>query len=532
MVIVTAAEMQEMDRQTITVFGIPGRVLMENAGRGATWFLLEQFSELAQKRVGVLAGRGNNGGDGTVIARYLSQRGICVTVYLLAERSKVKGDAAANLKLLDPLGVPVIELPEENAFRDHRPDLRREDLWIDAILGTGLTSTVRGYFKTVIEFVNSLDRPVFAVDIPSGLHADTGQPCGSCIRAAATATFGLAKTGHMIYPGAEYSGKLKVIDIGIPRHVIEAVGPKQFLLTAQQLRTALKPRSPSAHKGHAGHVLVVAGSPGKTGAAAMTAMSAVRCGAGLVTLGIPAGLNTVIEAQVVEAMTQPLAETPAGVLGESALEDILVMLEGKTCLALGPGLGQAAQTRKLVHALIEASPVPMVVDADGLNLIAGATDILKRRGAAMILTPHPGEMARLSGRSVAQIQGDRIEAAREFACRHEVHLVLKGARTVIAHPDGSVFVNPTGNAGMASGGMGDVLTGAVAGFLAQGYTPETASHMGVYLHGAAADSLAEKWAPWGYLATEVMAALPGEIKKLLATDPQPGPPTGGGLFET
>jgi NAD(P)H-hydrate epimerase len=264
----------------------------------------------------------------------------------------------------------------------------------------------------------------------------------------------------------------------------------------------------------------------------MTAMSAARCGAGLVTLGIPASLNAILETQVVEAMTQPLAETPAAVLGPSALEGILALLPGKTCLALGPGLGQASETRQLVDALIEASPIPMVVDADGINLIANDRDILEKRRAAMILTPHPGEMARLTGKSVAHIQADRIQAAREFACRHTVHLVLKGARTVVAHPDGTVYVNPTGNSGMASGGMGDVLTGAIAGFLSQNLSIESAARIGVYLHGAAADTLARTDAPWGYLATDVMAALPGEIKQLLAADPRPKLQKGYWRFET
>jgi NAD(P)H-hydrate epimerase len=515
MYLVTASEMQEMDRQTIQSFGIPGLVLMENAGRGATWFFLEKFPELKSRRVGVMAGRGNNGGDGYVMARYLSQHDICVTVYLLSEQSKVKGDAAANLKFLDALGVPVIELPDETTFRGRIADLRSEDIWIDAILGTGLKSEVRGYFKSAIDFLNSLERPVFAVDIPSGLNADTGQPCGTCVHARATATFGLAKTGHMIYPGAAHVGELKVIDIGIPRHVVEKVAPKQFLLTAEHLHAGLNPREPDIHKGRTGHLLVVAGSPGKTGAAAMTAMAAVRCGAGLVTLAIPASLNRILEVQVVEAMTQPLPETADSALGDAAFASIMALLDGKRCLALGPGLGSAPETRQLVLNLIEESPVPLVVDADGLNLLAGDTTVLKRRKAPVILTPHPGEMARLIQKSVAQIQADRIASAREFAMHHAVHLVLKGAGSVIAHPDGTVFVNPTGNSGMASGGMGDVLTGAIAGLLAQGYTLESAAQIGTYLHGAAADTMAATVGPWGYLATEVMAALPGEIKKLL-----------------
>lgn len=515
MYLVTADEMREMDRRTIEDFGIPGRILMENAGRGATRFLLERFPDLKNRRVGVVAGRGNNGGDGYVIARYLSHRDINVTVYLLANASRVAGDAAANLDLLAPLGVPVIEMPDKKIFSSYRSEMSAKDLWIDAILGTGLKSDVKGLYKDVIDFINSLDKPVFAVDIPSGLNADTGQPCGTCIRACATATFGFAKTGHYIYPGAEDTGELQVVEIGIPPHVAEAVGPKQFVLTTPRIRTYIKPRPPDAHKGRTGHLLVIAGSPGKTGAAAMAAVSAVRSGTGLVTLGIPASLNPILESQVLETMTSPLPETKTGVLGKASFESIMKLLDGKRCLAIGPGLGSEPETAKLVQGLLTENKVPVVIDADGLNNLVGDTEILKHCQAPVILTPHPGEMARLAQTSVSSVQNDRIASARKFSVDHKVHVVLKGANTVIAHPDGTVFINTSGNSGMASGGMGDVLTGLIAGFVTQGYSPEAASHAGVFLHGAAADSMANDLGPFGYLASEVMDRIPGEIKKIL-----------------
>jgi len=515
MYLVTADEMREMDRRTIETFGLPGRVLMENAGRGATRFLLEQFPDLKDLRVAVVAGRGNNGGDGYVIARYLAHKDISVAVYLLADPKRITGDAAANLELLLPLGIPVIQIEDKETFTDHRSRMRGEDLWIDAILGTGLKSDVKGLYKNVIDFINSLEKPVFAVDIPSGLNSDTGQSCGSCIRASATATFGFAKTGHFIYPGVECTGNLKVVDIGIPPHVAEALGPKQFLLGASRITNDLKVRAPDAHKGRTGHLLVVAGSPGKTGAAAMTAMSAVRSGAGLVTLGAPAGLNAILESQLLEAMTCRLPETPAGVLGESSYDRVMALLAGKRCLAIGPGLGQDPSTVKLVQRLLTDSPVPVVVDADGLNSLAGAVETLHRCKVPMILTPHPGEMARLVSKTVEEIQADRITCAREFSQTFKVHVVLKGANTVIAHPDGTVFINTSGNAGMASGGMGDVLTGLIAGFVTQGYSPETGCQAGVFLHGAAADTLAQRIGPFGYLASEVMDRVPAEIMKLV-----------------
>ena len=518
MILVTANEMQQMDRQTIESFGIPGRVLMENAGRGATRFFFERFSDLKNKRIGVIAGRGNNGGDGFVIARYLAQSGFAVKLYLLAAGNRVKGDAAANFKLLNPLKIPVTEIPDENSFFAHKSDMADMDIWIDAILGTGLKSDVNGYFKTVIDFINALNKPVFAIDIPSGLNSDTGQPCGTCIHASATATFGFAKTGHMTYPGAGYTGMLEIVDIGIPPYIVETVEPKQFLLTEDLIKSYLTPRVEEAHKGTTGHLLVVAGSPGKTGAASMTSMSALRAGAGLVSLAIGQSLNAVLETQMLEAMTVPLPESRDGALGESAFGAIQELMSGKRCLAIGPGLGQAPATGKLVRKIIAKSQIPMVVDADGINNLAGQVQILKCARVPIILTPHPGEMARLLNVNVGKIQQDRINCARSVAVDLNVHVVLKGARTVIAHPDGRIYINATGNAGMASGGMGDVLTGIIAGQIVQGFSPESAAHTGVYLHGAAADSLAQSIGPYGYLAGEVMNAIPAEIKKIVNSD--------------
>ena len=515
MYLVTASEMQEMDRRTIEEFGIPGMVLMENAGRGATRFLLEQFPDIENKRVGVIAGRGNNGGDGFIIARCLKQKGIQVHVYLLSETNRVQGDAAANLKLLQPLDVSLAAIPDEASFIKHQSEMAGLDVWVDAILGTGLKSDVKGYFKTIIDFINGLNKPVMAVDLPSGLNSDTGQACGVCIRAKATATFAFAKTGHMVHPGAAYTGSLKIVDIGIPSHIVEEVGPSQWLLTRKIIQSCLRPRVPDAHKGTTGHLLIIAGSPGKTGAAAMTSISALRAGAGLVTLGIAETLNAVLEPQVLEAMTAPLPATQPGVLGESAFDTIKNLMEGKKCVAIGPGLGQAEKTKKLVHKIVKSSSIPLVVDADGLNNLAGQVQILKSARAPVILTPHPGEMARLMDTGVGAVQQNRIKCARDFAAGLNVHVILKGARTVIAHPDGRVFINPTGNAGMASGGMGDVLTGIVAGLITQGLSPEDACRAGVYLHGAAADGLAQSMGPYGYLAGDVMHAIPAEIKKIV-----------------
>jgi ADP-dependent NAD(P)H-hydrate dehydratase / NAD(P)H-hydrate epimerase len=517
MILVTASEMQEMDRRTIDEFGVPGRVLMENAGRGATRFFLETLPDWSGKTVAVAAGRGNNGGDGFVIARYLAQRGVKVTVYLLSTVDRVTGDAAANLALLPALGVPVREIADADGFAARRTAMAHAHIWVDAIFGTGLNSNVRGLYRDAIDFINRQGRPVLSVDLPSGLQADTGQPCGVAIQATATATFAFAKTGHMLYPGLSHTGRLEIIDIGIPPHISEAVGPAQGLLTTGDMRRVLTPRPAETHKGTNGHVLVVAGATGKTGAAALTAMSAVRAGAGLVTLAVAESLNPVLETQVLEAMTVPLPEAGGRLTGE-CIETVLDLLRGKQCLALGPGIGTAAETRELVVRLVRQCPVPMVIDADGLNCLAGQLDLLQKAHAPVILTPHPGEMARLAETTTADVQKDRIGCARQFARRHGVHLVLKGARTVVADPNGRVQINPTGNAGMATGGMGDVLTGLVAGLVAQGLSPENAACAGTFLHGAAADALALSMGPVGYAASEVMNAVPGQIAETMSPE--------------
>lgn len=513
--LLTADEMREMDRQTIESFGLPGRILMENAGRGATRVLMARFPDIAARSVGVAAGRGNNGGDGFVIARYLFQHQVDVKVYLLSESAKLQGDAAENFHLLAQLGVPVTEIPDAESFGRHRTEMAHRQIWVDAILGTGLNSDVKGFFKSVIEFINSTNRGVLSVDIPSGLHTDTGRPCGVCISAAITATFAYPKIGHVQLPGADYTGDLYVIDIGIPPFIARQTEPKQHLLISENIRRMIAPRPADMHKGGTGHLLVVAGAPGKTGAAALSAMSAMRAGAGLVTLGIPESLNPVIEPQVLEAMTIGLRETPAGSLGDEAADPILALLSDKRCLALGPGIGTDTATNRLVHRLVQESPVPVVVDADGLNNLATEPEILINAHSPVILTPHPGEMARLTGTPAADIQADRVGCARRLAEAYKVHVVLKGARTVIAQPDGHIHINPTGNPGMASGGMGDVLTGLISGFITQGYPPAAAAQIAVFIHGAAADELSRSKGPFGYLASDVMHQLPMTIKNLM-----------------
>lgn len=514
MILVTSAEMQTLDRLTIERFGLPGRVLMENAGREAARVLLANFAADARKGVGIAAGCGNNGGDGFVVARCLAQQGYPVQVFLLGTAERLRGDAAANLALLKPLGVPLAEIPEAATLKARQPEADRPALWVDALLGTGLNVEVRGVYRDLIELINRSRRPVLAVDIPSGVSADTGRVCGAAVRATVTVTFGFAKIGHALLPGAELAGRLEVVDIGIPGHLLTQVAPRHHLLTDSQARAAITRRPADAHKGLTGHLLLLAGSPGKTGAAALAAESALRVGAGLVTLGVGASIDPVLEAATLEAMTAPLAEAAPGILGPVALEEILALARGKNCLAIGPGLGPAAATGELVRSLVRKSPCPLVIDADGLNHIAGRLECLENLSVPAVITPHPGEMGRLLGVTATAVQEDRIGCARNLATSLKIHVVLKGARTVIAQPDGALFINPTGNPGMAAGGMGDVLTGAVAGLITQGVAPDLAACAAVYLHGAAADWLAQSVGPRGFLAGEVMRRLPAEIARL------------------
>jgi hydroxyethylthiazole kinase-like uncharacterized protein yjeF len=518
--IVTADEMGAMDRTTIEGIGIPGVVLMENAGRGACEVMWRQFPDLGGKRVVVLAGGGNNGGDGFVIARHLWERRVQVGVCCLRNPADYRDDARINLDVLGQLGVPVAVIADTAAMPRLRERLAAADLVVDAILGTGLNAPVRGFYRNVIELVNELGRPIFAVDIPSGLDATTGLPLGVCIQATVTATFGLAKIGQLVTPGCSFAGYLEVVDIGLPRSVTEMEEPPRLWLDPRELAPLVRAREIASHKGSFGHVLVVAGSVGKTGAGAMASMGAARAGAGLVTLAVPVSLHGLMEVKLTEVMTEPLAETAEQTIAEAAVPRLEELLQAKDALALGPGISTQEETRRVVLRLVESSPCPVVVDADALAVLVGHLGVLKQARAPVILSPHPGEMGRLTGLSPAEVQSRRVELAQAFSREHGVILVLKGARTLVATPEGRLAVNGSGNPSLASGGTGDVLTGLIAGFLAQGLAPFQAACLGVYCHGAAADRLAPRYGDRGLLATDLLPEIPA-VLKTLADYPRP-----------
>ena len=506
--LVKASEMQEMDRITIQGLGIPGAVLMENAARGASRVFLEYFAPVGNSHVVLLCGPGNNGGDGYVMARYLHQAGLKVTVIVLSKLNKISGDALINLKVIQQMELEILEVPDQKRWGSKRRLIRNCDIIVDGILGTGLNSPVKGFYAQVIKYVNSLGKPVMAIDIPSGLNADTGQIMGVAIKAELTATFGFPKVGHLVFPGADLVGSLARIDIGIPDLVANQVPTSCLMIEPGDLSHLLTIEKQDVHKGNRGHLLVLSGSTGKTGAATLTALGALRAGAGLVTVGVPESLNPILETKLTEAMTEPLPETSDGSLSLKAEKEIKAIMDGKTALALGPGLSTNPETTDLVRRIVSWCPLPMVIDADGLNALSQDPTSLSSCRESAILTPHPGEMARLTGNKTSAIQHDRIGTSLQFVKKHGCHLVLKGARTLIAQPDGKLFLNPTGNPALSSGGAGDVLTGLIGGFLCRGWPMTEASIAGVYLHGMAADYLAEDMGQVGVLAGELLDVLP------------------------
>jgi hydroxyethylthiazole kinase-like uncharacterized protein yjeF len=484
--VLNAAQMKEADRRTIDEIGIPSLVLMENAGRQVVAAMEAMYSDLLERQVAVLCGRGNNGGDGFVVARTLVQRGVDVSVFLFGRVSAVRGDARTNLEILGRLGVTVVEVADSQAWELHFSEVSNCTLIVDAIFGTGLNAPLTGLIESVVADVNASAIPVVSIDLPSGLSADSPDPIGPSIEAGLTVTLGAPKLPLVLPPGETRAGDIVIADIGIPGEIFESLdGPRVELLTRAAMRELISPRTPDSHKGEYGRVLIVAGSLGKTGAAHLAAVGALRSGAGLVTVATSAACQPIVSAMGPEYMTEGLRDTEAG-LHADGVERVLEI--ARDVIALGPGLGRAPATREFITQLVDRATVPLVIDADGLDAFGDDPDRLTgREGRDVIITPHPGEMARLVGMSADEVQASRLEIARNFAVAHHVYVVLKGHRTLIATPDDKVFINPTGNPGMATGGTGDVLTGMIAAWLAQLLDAEAACKLAVYLHGMAGD---------------------------------------------
>ena len=517
MKLVTAQQMRELDARTINEVGVPGVVLMELAGQGAFKFIEEQnWLPSKNDSVLILAGKGNNGGDALVVARWLRLAGYTtLTVVLLTKAVLIGGDARINLDSYQNLGGSVFEVDTIDAWKNFCRDAGKFSLIVDGILGTGLKSELRGLYAVVIDMINnSLGDHVLALDIPSGLHADRGVPLGNAVRADATVTFGYGKTGLFVYPGKEYAGDVEIIDIGIPAAFLDSLETTRLLTSAGCRKLLPPPPELNGHKGNRGHLLTIAGSRGKSGAALYTAYSALKTGCGLSTLATPSSLAADIEGRIPELMMTPIADDGQGRVGEMNVPDIEQICLGKQALAVGPGLGTQSEAHELIMKLLKNISIPMVLDADALTVLAPSLEMLAQKKAAVILTPHPGEMSRLLQIPTREVQQNRLELAHDFACRHNVYLVLKGAGTIIAAPDGSTAINSSGNQYLATAGAGDILTGIIGSFLAQGLSPLAACHLGVYIHGLTADILVEDEKNHGITAGDLLQTIPRALAEI------------------
>jgi ADP-dependent NAD(P)H-hydrate dehydratase / NAD(P)H-hydrate epimerase len=513
--ILTAAQMREADRYTIEEIGIPSLVLMENAGRQVVAAIEAAYEERLDGRVAVLCGRGNNGGDGFVVARTLMQRGADCAVFVIGAVAEVRGDARINLDILGRLGVTVVEIDDEQTWELHFSEISQCSIIVDAIFGTGLKTALSGMLETVVADVNGSGIPIVSIDLPSGISADTSHLIGDCIDASMTVTLAAPKLSLVLPPAETHAGDVVIADIGIPGEVIEQLEGRQIeLLTREDVRPLVEPRAAESHKGDYGRVLLVAGSHGKTGAAHLSATGALRAGAGLVTIATPASCLPIVASMASEFMTEPLEEG-SGQVAALAIEQVIAFTQD--VIACGPGLGRGDGVREFVRALVDRAEVPLVLDADALTVLADDPGrLVGREERDVIITPHPGEMSRLVGSTTDDVQANRIDVAGDFATTHHVYVVLKGHRTVIATPEGRIFINPTGNAGMATGGTGDVLTGMIAAFLAQLLDAEAACRLGVFLHGMAGDLAAAEEGEMSMTATDLIAHIGEAICELTA----------------
>ena len=511
MILLSAAESRELDLLSQRKYGIPSYSLMLNAGDAVARAIARHYRAATRMGALIVAGKGNNGGDGFVAARRLTEMGGRVRAILLARADDLRGDAARAYQDYINGGGPVAEAVSEDAFAAEFVR-ERPAVIVDAIFGRGLNAEVRGLARYAIEAINVAGTPAVAVDIASGINSDTGAVMGVAVRAALTVTFGYAKYGHASYPGAEFCGELEIAEIGFAPAAVAEIAPRGRLLDRADIAPLIHRRDPNTHKGTYGHPLIIAGGRGKGGAAILVSRGALRMGAGLVTAAIPECIASIVASGQAELMTEPMPDRDGHLDASGAIESLRPLIAGKSALVAGPGLGVSEDTTRLVEWLVRegAEPKrPLLLDADALNSLALiGPAILKTARGATVLTPHPGEMARLLKSETSVINANRIDAARRLAEMTGAVVLLKGARSVIAGPDGAVCVNSSGNPGMATPGMGDVLSGIVGALLGQGMNPADALKLGVFLHGEAADHLAARIGPAGYLAGEVADELP------------------------
>lgn len=516
MKIVTSHEMKRIDRLTIEGYGVPSLVLMERAGLAVAAKVKDLFPPQPHQKVTVIAGGGNNGGDGLVTARILQNWGYRVKVLILAEKDALSLDCAAQYQITRHFGIKIEFTPTISNIDLHGAVI------IDAIFGTGINKLVNEDLVKVFNQINSSGTSVVSVDIPSGISSDTGDVLGGAIKADYTVTFGLPKRGHLLYPGAGYTGRLFVEDIGFDSRILQSEDLKVNLIQKEIISGMITPRQKYSHKGDFGHVLIIAGSAGKTGAALLSAKACLRSGSGLVTLAVPESLIDIIQGRITEEMTLPLKDSGKGALSSKAIDEILSFASGKIdAIAIGPGIGVTDDTQELIAQLVMNSPVPLVIDADGINSLSANPDILLQAKSSVIITPHPGETARFYSSAfkqeykTADIERNRLDVSAKISNEYNTYVVLKGVPSVITAPNGDIFINSTGNPGMATAGAGDVLTGMIASFAGQGLSPFNASISGVYIHGLSGDIASAKKGQHCMLASDIIECLSGAFNSIL-----------------
>ena len=513
MKLVTAREMKALDVQAQNDYAMPGILLMDNAAQAVAEAVHEALTALEGERVVIFCGGGNNGGDGLGAARWLQSYGVSVRAFVVgAALDAVQGDAALELAMFTKAGGRVEALSTEDDWVLAELAASKADVLVDALLGTGFHGELEGDVLRACELLNKSEKYILAVDIPTGVNADNGAVCEQAVRADHTVTMALVKTGLLLYPGREYCGDIELADISMPVKLVEDYKSDKYRLTDEIVRELLPLRKANAHKGDAGRVVICAGSPGYTGAAALASDAAVKAGAGLVSLYTPLSSRDVLAIKLTEVMVHGLLERMPGILGGGAASDVASSAEAADVLAIGPGLGTSESTQEAVRTILQKITTPVVIDADALTALAGHTEILAAMQAQKVLTPHPGEMARLTGLEIAEIEADRINVAKKYAEQWQAIVVLKGAPTVIGCPNGTVYVNSTGNSSLATGGSGDVLTGIIAGLAAQEISLQEAAICGVYLHGLAAELTG---IDIGLAAGELAALLPQAREQVL-----------------
>jgi len=513
---VTGAQMNEIDKYSIEKMGIPGLVLMENAALQIVKHV-ERYFELntaLPKEVILVAGKGNNAGDAFAVARHLIIRGYNIIVYCLFDKAFLMGDARINFDIIERLRAPIRYIGETFNADEFGHEISRASLVIDGIFGTGFRGEAKGYIADIINSINLNSQYTLSIDIASGVEAATGKVSGVCIKAAKTVTFELPKIGQLIYPGAEYTGELAVESIGMPREAMDWVDINVFLTDLQTVKTMIPKREPEANKGSCGKLAVITGSQGMAGSGCLASKAALRTGSGLVYIGAPKSMINIYQSVVPEAVGVGLVEHN-GILGQNSTDGILKLINKCDTAVIGPGLTSNEYIYNIINTIADKVDKPVVLDADALNVLSKDTGIFSMFKNEVVITPHPGEMARLTGLDIQHIQANRIETARKYSRLWGVTVVLKGAKTIVAHSSGKVYINPTGNSGMATAGSGDSLTGIIASLIGQGAGAFEAAVAGVYLHGLAGDIAAEQKGKYGVIASDIVDSIPAAIDKVM-----------------